>query len=157
MIDRYTRPEMGKLWEPANRFQKWLEIEMAVCEAWEELGYIPADALKIIKDKAGFDIARIDEIEKTVKHDVVAFLTSVAEKVGPESRFIHKGLTSSDIVDTALSLLMMRASDIIIEDLKTNGRFERTGISSQKYPMHRQEPRRSCRTNDVRTKVCSLV
>src|SRR5208283_460858 len=118
MIARYTRDEMGKLWEPANRYQKWLEVELAACEAWAELGHIPADALKIIKDKAGFDIVRIDEIEKTVKHDVVAFLTSVAEKVGPESRFIHKGLTSSDVVDTALSLLMRLASDIIIEDLK---------------------------------------
>ncbi|MBI3591891.1 MAG: adenylosuccinate lyase [Nitrospirae bacterium] len=118
MIARYTRSAMGKLWEPANRFQKWLDVEIAVCEAWAELGEIPQDALKIIKEKAGFDITRIDEIEKTVKHDVIAFLTSVAEHVGPESRFIHKGLTSSDVVDTALSLLMMEAADIIINDLK---------------------------------------
>lgn len=118
MIERYTRYEMGRLWEPANRFQKWLDVELAVCEAWAEMGEIPAEALKIIKDKAGFDIARIDEIEKTVKHDVIAFLTSVAEKVGPESRFIHKALTSSDVVDTALSLLMRQAADILIGDLK---------------------------------------
>ena len=118
MITRYTRPEMGRLWDLDNKYQKWLEVEIAVCEAWAEMGGIPAGAVEIIKDKAGFDIGRIDEIEKTVKHDVIAFLTSVAEHVGPESRFIHKGLTSSDVVDTALSLLMMQAADIIIDDLK---------------------------------------
>lgn len=118
MIPRYTRTEMGRLWKSENRFQKWLDVEIAVCEAWAKLGEIPEDALKVIKEKAKFDIARIDEIEKTVKHDVIAFLTSVSEFVGPESRFIHKGLTSSDVVDTALSLLMREASDIIIEDIK---------------------------------------
>lgn len=118
MIQRYTRPQMGKLWEPENRFQKWLDVEIAVCEAWAELAEIPVDALAVIKKKARFDIERIDEIEKVVKHDVIAFLTSVAENVGPESRYIHKGLTSSDILDTALSLLMREAADIIINDLK---------------------------------------
>lgn len=118
MISRYTRKEMGKLWEMENRFQKWLDVEIAVCEAWAELGEIPEDALNVIKKKAKFDIARIDEIEKTVKHDVIAFLTSVSEFVGTDSRFIHKGLTSSDVVDTALSLLMREAADIIIKDLK---------------------------------------
>lgn len=118
MIPRYTRTEMGRLWEPENKFQKWLDVEIAVCEAWAELGKIPADALRVIKEKARFDIARIEEIERTVKHDVIAFLTSVSEFVGPESRFIHKGLTSSDVVDTALSLLMREASDIIIKDIK---------------------------------------
>ncbi len=118
MIPRYTRKEMGKLWEPENKFKKWLDVEIAVCEAWSELGQIPIDALKIIKDKANFDIQRIEEIEATVKHDVIAFLTSVAEFVGPESRYIHKGLTSSDVVDTALSLLMKEAADIIIRDIK---------------------------------------
>lgn len=117
MITRYTRPEMGKLWEPQNRFQKWLDVEIAVCEAWADMGEIPKDALKIIKKKAGFDIARIEEIEKTVKHDVIAFLTSVGEFVGSEARFIHKGLTSYDVVDTALSLLMRESADIIIKDL----------------------------------------
>ncbi len=118
MIARYTRPEMGRLWDLDNKYRKWLEVEIAVCEAWAEIGGIPAGAVDIIKNKAGFDIGRIDEIEKTVKHDVIAFLTSVAEHVGPESRFIHKGLTSSDVVDTALSLLIMQAADIIIDDLK---------------------------------------
>jgi adenylosuccinate lyase len=118
MIERYTRKEMGKLWEPQNRFQKWLDVEIAVCEAWAELGKIPKSALALIREKAGFDVARIDEIEAVVKHDVIAFLTSVAEKVGPESRYIHKGLTSSDIVDTAQCLLMKEAASIIIKDLK---------------------------------------
>ncbi|MCC6345801.1 MAG: adenylosuccinate lyase [Nitrospirales bacterium] len=118
MIARYTRPEMGRLWEPGNRFRKWLDVEIAACEAWAEMGEIPGDALKVIREKARFDVARIDEIEKTVKHDVIAFLTSVAEFVGPESRFVHMGLTSSDVVDTALSLLMREAADIIIGDLR---------------------------------------
>src|SRR5512147_2727797 len=118
MIERYTRREMGRLWEPENRFRKWLDVEIAVCEAWAELGKIPKSALKGIKERAGFDIRRLDEIEAVVRHDVIAFLTSVAEKVGPESRYIHKGLTSSDIVDTALSLLMREAAAIIIKDIR---------------------------------------
>ncbi len=118
MIPRYTREEMGRLWTLESKYQKWLEVEIAVCEAWAELGEIPEDALKVIKEKAGFDVNRIDEIEQTVKHDVIAFLTSVAEHVGPESRYIHKGLTSSDILDTALALLMRDACDIIIRDIK---------------------------------------
>jgi adenylosuccinate lyase len=118
MISRYTRQEMGRLWEPENRFRKWLDVEIAACEAWAELGKIPIRALEVIRKKAGFDVSRIDEIEAIVRHDVIAFLTSVAEKIGPESRYVHKGLTSSDVVDTALSLLMKEAADIIIKDLK---------------------------------------
>lgn len=118
MIDRYTRPEMKKIWDLETKYQKWLDVEIAVCEAWAEIGEIPIDAVNIIKDKAKFDIKKIDEIEKVVKHDVIAFLTSVAHNVGPESRFIHKGLTSSDILDTALALLMRDASEIIIKDIE---------------------------------------
>ena len=118
MITRYTRQEMGRLWEPENRFRKWLDVEIAACEAWSELGKIPVKSLEVIRKKAGFDVSRIDEIEAIVRHDVIAFLTSVAEKIGPESRYVHKGLTSSDVVDTALSLLMKEAADIIIKDLK---------------------------------------
>ena len=118
MIERYTRPQMGRLWALESKYSKWLEIEIAVCEAWAEMGEIPRKALKTIKDKARFDINRIDEIERKVKHDVISFLTSVSENVGPESRYIHKGLTSSDIVDTALSLLMRSAAGIVIGDLK---------------------------------------
>ncbi len=118
MLQRYTRKEMGQIWEPENRYKKWLDVEIAVCEAWAEMGEIPAEAVEMIKKKAGFDIARIEEIEKTVKHDVIAFLTSVGEHVGSESKYIHKGLTSYDIVDTALSLLMKESSDLLIDDLQ---------------------------------------
>lgn len=118
MIERYTRPEMGRLWGLDTKYKKWLEVEIAVCEAWAELGEIPKNVLNAIKAKADFDVERIDEIEKTVKHDVIAFLTSVAEHVGPDSRYIHKGLTSSDVVDTATALLLRDASDIITRDIK---------------------------------------
>src|SRR3990170_647552 len=117
MIPRYTRPEMGKLWDTEKKYQKWLDVEIAACEAWAELGEIPKNALKTIKKKARFDIKSIDDIEKVVKHDVIAFLTSVAQNIGPEARFIHKGLTSSDILDTALALLLRDASDMIIKDI----------------------------------------
>jgi len=117
MIARYTRPEMGKLWDLENKYHKWLDVEIAACEAWAELGEIPRDVLRTIKKKAMFDVNKIDEIEQVVKHDVIAFLTSVAQSLGPESRFMHKGLTSSDILDTALALLMRDASDMIIKDI----------------------------------------
>jgi adenylosuccinate lyase len=108
---------MGKLWDLENKYHKWLDVEISACEAWAELGEIPRDALRTIKKKAMFDVNKIDGIEKVVKHDVIAFLTSVAQSLGPESRFMHKGLTSSDILDTALALLMRDASDIIIRDI----------------------------------------
>jgi adenylosuccinate lyase len=117
MIERYTRPEMGAIWTEESRYRTWLEVELAVCEAWARLGRIPKRSLQAITRKAGFSVERIDEIEKVVKHDMIAFLTSVAEKVGPDSRFIHLGLTSYDVVDTALSLLMRRSCDLVIKDL----------------------------------------
>ncbi len=117
MIQRYTRPEMAELWSIENKYRKWLEVEIAVCEAWAELGEIPKEALREIKQRAGYDVKRIDEIEATVKHDVIAFLTSVSEHVGEASRYIHKGLTSSDILDTSLALLMRDAAEIILRDL----------------------------------------
>lgn len=104
---------MGKIWEPANRYQKWLDIELAVCEAWADRGVIPQESLQRIRSKAAFDVDRIDEIEKVTRHDVIAFTTSVAEFVGEDSRFIHRGLTSYDVVDTALSLLLKEAGVII--------------------------------------------
>jgi adenylosuccinate lyase len=110
---------MGRIWTQENRYARWLDVELAACEAWAELGEIPKHALRTIREKAGFDSGRIDEIEKTVKHDVIAFLTSVAEHVGPDSRYVHKGLTSSDVVDTALSLLMREAGAIIVADIKS--------------------------------------
>ncbi len=108
---------MTAIWSPENRYRKWLDIEILACEALALRGEIPEASLKNIREKAGFDVDRIDEIEKTTKHDVIAFLTSVTEKVGEDGRFIHMGLTSSDILDTSLAVLLCEAADIIIEDL----------------------------------------
>jgi len=108
---------MTAIWSPENRYQKWLDIEILACEAMAERGEVPKKALSNIKAKAAFDVNRIEEIEKVTKHDVIAFLTSVTEKVGPDGRFIHRGLTSSDILDTSLALLLREAADILIEDL----------------------------------------
>jgi len=117
MIPRYTRPEMAKIWEADNRFRIWLEIETLACEAQAELGVIPKEVIPVIRAKGNFDIARIDAIEAEVKHDVIAFLTSVAEYVGPEARFIHQGMTSSDVLDTCLSVQMTQAADELLADL----------------------------------------
>ena len=118
MIERYSRPEMTRIWEAQNRYQKWLDVEIYACEAHAELGNVPADALERIKSKARFDVPRIDEIEKTVKHDVIAFLTSVADYIGDDSRFVHLGLTSSDVLDTSFAMLLQEASDLIIDDIR---------------------------------------
>ncbi len=119
MIKRYTRPEMGAIWTEQNRYQKWLDVELAVCEAWHELGEIPPEALEKIKQKIGFSVERIEEIELVVKHDVLAFLHSVAEYVGDDSRYVHLGLTSYDVVDTALSLLLKESLEKTSKELKT--------------------------------------
>ena len=108
---------MTAIWSPENRYRKWLDIEILACEAMAELGEIPLSSLKNIREKAGFDVTRIDEIEKTTKHDVIAFLTSVTEKIGEDGRFLHMGMTSSDVLDTSLALLLREAADILIEDL----------------------------------------
>lgn len=108
---------MGKIWEPSNRYRKWLDIELAVCEAWADRGVIPRESMERIRAKADFDPKRIDEIEVTTRHDVIAFTTSVAEFVGEDSRFIHRGLTSYDVVDTALCLLLQEAGRLIREGL----------------------------------------
>lgn len=117
MIERYTLPEMGGIWTEENKYQKWLDVELAVCEVWSKLGEIPSRALQRIKKKATFSLKRIEEIEKVVKHDVIAFLTSVAENVGEDSRYIHFGLTSYDVVDTAFSLLIKESLEKIKKDL----------------------------------------
>lgn len=109
---------MTRIWEPENRYQKWLEIEIYACEAHAELGNIPKDAVERIKSKARFDVPRIDEIEKVVKHDVIAFLTSVADYIGDDSRFVHLGLTSSDVLDTSFAMLLNESSEMIIADIK---------------------------------------
>src|ERR1041385_3004211 len=119
MIDRYTLPEMGALWSEGTKFQKWLDVEIAVCEVHAEMGVIPPEALEQIKSRAKFSVARINEIEKTTDHDVIAFTTNLAESIGEASRYVHYGLTSSDVVDTANALLLRDACDIILKKIET--------------------------------------
>jgi adenylosuccinate lyase len=118
MIDRYTLPEMGALWSEQNKFQKWLDVEIAVCEVHAEMGTIPRDALEQIKARAQFSVERINEIEKTTNHDVIAFTTNLAESIGEASRFVHYGLTSSDVVDTANALLLRDAAGILLKKVE---------------------------------------
>ena len=117
MIDRYSRPEMAGIWSEEAKYGRWLEVEIAVCEVLAERGVIPASAVETIQAKAGFDVARIQEIEREVKHDVIAFLTNVAEHVGPDSRFVHYGMTSSDVLDTALALQIRDAGRLLLEGI----------------------------------------
>jgi adenylosuccinate lyase len=121
MITRYTRPEMGRIWTDENKFQKWLEVEIATAEVEAEAGLIPQSAASAIRRKARFEVERILEIEKKVKHDVIAFTTNVAERVGREGRYLHYGLTSNDVVDTAQALLVREASELLLADLRRLG------------------------------------
>src|ERR1700692_675776 len=119
MIPRYTRPQMAAIWSPETRFRIWCEIEAHAADAMADLGMIPKDAAKTIWEKGGaakFDTARIDEIEREVKHDVVAFLTHLAEFVGPEARFVHQGMTSSDVLDTCFNVQLVRSADLLLAD-----------------------------------------
>src|SRR5688500_11956189 len=117
MIDRYTLPEMGALWSEQSKFQKWLEVELAVCEVHAEMGTIPADAVAEIKSRVSFSVDRINEIETVTHHDVIAFTTNLAENIGEASRFVNYGLTSSDVVDTANALLLRDACDILLQKI----------------------------------------
>ena len=117
MIPRYSRPEMAALWSPEAKFQIWLEIEAHALDAMVELGLVPADAARAVWERGAFEVERIDAIEAEVKHDVIAFLTNVAEHVGEEARFLHQGMTSSDVLDTCLSVQLTRAADILLKDL----------------------------------------
>jgi adenylosuccinate lyase len=118
MIPRYTRKRMADVWEAENRFRKWLQIEVSALEAMSKLGVVPAAAVKEVRKKAGFDVARIEEVEKIVKHDVIAFLTTVGERVGPAARYLHLGMTSSDVLDTSFAMQLVEAAAILEEDLK---------------------------------------
>jgi adenylosuccinate lyase len=118
MIQRYTRPVMGRVWEDQNKYRIWLDIEILACEAQAELGVIPAEAVRAIRERADFNVARIEEIESEVKHDVIAFLTNVGEYVGPEARFIHVGMTSSDVLDTCLAVQMKQSGELLMDDLQ---------------------------------------
>lgn len=117
MIPRYSRPEMARIWEPENKFRIWFEIEAHACDAMAELGIVPKAAAEAVWKRGGFDIARIDEIEKETRHDVIAFLTNLAEHVGPEARFVHQGMTSSDVLDTSLAVQLSQAADILLADV----------------------------------------
>ena len=118
MIDRYTRPEMGNIWTEENRFKAWLEVEILACEAWVKLGEIPEEDVKKIRENASFDIERIKEIELDTRHDVVAFTRAVSETLGEERKWVHYGLTSTDVVDTALSYQIKQANEILLKDVK---------------------------------------
>ena len=134
MIERYSRPQMKRVWSDENKFNKWLEVEIAACDAWSEIGVVPREAIPKIK-MAKCNFRRMDEILKETRHDMTAFLGSVAESLGDESRFIHLGLTSSDVMDTALSLQLVEATDLLIADVK-----ELTTVLSQKAMEHRYTP-----------------
>ncbi|GAE29479.1 adenylosuccinate lyase [Halalkalibacter hemicellulosilyticusJCM 9152] len=118
MIERYTRPEMGSIWTEENRYQAWLEVEIVACEAWAELGEIPKEDVQKIRENASFDVKRILEIEEETRHDVVAFTRAVSETLGEERKWVHYGLTSTDVVDTALSYLLKQANDILLADIE---------------------------------------
>lgn len=118
MIERYTRPEMGAIWTEENKFKAWLEVEILACEAWAELGVIPKEDVVKLRQNASFDINRIYEIEQTTKHDVVAFTRAVSETLGEERKWVHYGLTSTDVVDTALSYLIKQANNILRKDIQ---------------------------------------
>ena len=118
MIPRYSRPEMARIWEDERKFQRWLDVELAVCDALADRGLIPKQAAANIRARARFDVARVREVEATVQHDVIAFITTVAESVGPDAWYIHLGLTSSDVVDSALALQMIEAAERLIKGLE---------------------------------------
>jgi adenylosuccinate lyase len=144
MIERYTTPRMKSLWSDQNRFQKWLEVELLACEAQAKLRMIPKSALSKIKKRAKFDVNRISQIEEKTKHDVVAFLTNLAENIGKEAKYVHYGMTSSDILDTSLSLLMREAGEVILQDLdslrlsikKKAFKFKRTPMIGRTHGVH---------------------
>ena len=133
MISRYTRPEMGRIWEDENRYAKWLKVEISACEAMAEEGLIPGEAVQNIRKKAAFSVERILEIEEETKHDIIAFLTNVEEHVGPDSRYIHLGLTSSDVLDTSFALLLKEAMERIIQDVRDFAKVIKERALEHKY------------------------
>src|SRR6266446_1222104 len=117
MISRYSRPEMTRIWAPENRYRIWFEIEAHACDAQAALGVIPESAARAVWERGAFEVERIDEIERETRHDVIAFLTNLAEHVGPDSRFVHQGMTSSDVLDTCLAVQLKDAADLLLDDL----------------------------------------
>ncbi|MGE7602860.1 adenylosuccinate lyase [Peribacillus sp. NPDC097675] len=133
MIERYTRPEMGNIWTEKNRFNAWLEVEILACEAWSELGVIPKEDVKLLRENATFDVERINEIEKETRHDVVAFTRAVSETLGEERKWVHYGLTSTDVVDTALSYVIKQANEILSKDLNNFVEILKNKAKEHKY------------------------
>ena len=158
MIERYTLPEMGAIWTLHNKFQKWLDVEIAVCEVHNEDGIIPAEDLENIKSKAAFTVERVNEIEKTTDHDVIAFTTNLAENIGESARFVHYGLTSSDVVDTANALLLKEACELLLT--KVDALLEvlkRRAFEFKRHAADRQNARHSRRTDKFRNDIRALV
>ena len=117
MIPRYSRPQMAAIWEPQNRFRIWFEIEAHACDAQAALGVIPKEAARAVRTRGAFEVERIEAIERDTRHDVIAFLTNLAEHVGPPARFVHQGMTSSDVLDTCLAVQLAQAADLLLADL----------------------------------------
>src|SRR6266853_1036803 len=151
MIPRYTHPEMGRIWSDQRRYETWLLVEIAAAEAMAAAGLVPPEAARDIRERGAFDIARIDEIEQTTQHDVIAFTTAVAEKVGPSARWLHFGMTSSDVIDTAQALQMREACDVILEDL-----HELCDAIRDRAIEHRRTPMIG-RTHGVEAEVCQRL
>src|SRR4051794_40009605 len=132
MIQRYTNPEMGAIWSDQRRYQTWLAVELAATDAMADAGLVPADAARELREKASFDIVRIEEIEQVTQHDVIAFTTAVAEKAGPSARWLHFGLTSSDVIDTAQAIQMREACDLIVKGIA--GLMEAVRVRAEEHP-----------------------
>ena len=158
MIPRYTHPEMGRIWSDQRRYETWLLVETAAAEAMAAAGIVPPEAARDIRERGAFDIARIEEIEQTTQHDVIAFTTAVAEKVGPSARWLHFGMTSSDVIDTAQALQMREACDVILEDLDgAGGGDPRSRVRAPADADDRPHARRARRADDVRPEAGALV
>ena len=161
MIPRYAREQMVSIWSPETKFRIWFEIEAHATDALAELGVVPKEAAAKVWEKgrdAKFDVARIDEIEREVKHDVIAFLTHLSEIVGPEARFVHQGMTSSDVLDTCLNVQLMRAADLLIDDTDAlAGGAEEARLRIQDDAHHRAQPRHPCRAHHLRRQAGRLT
>ena len=157
MIQRYTHPEMGRIWSDQRRYETWLLVETAAAEAMAVAGMVPAEAAREIRERGAFDVARIETIEQITQHDVIAFTTAVAEHVGPSARWLHFGLTSSDVIDTAQALQMREACDVILKDLRELGCGPRPRHGTSAHADDRPDARRARRTDDVRPEAGALV
>ena len=158
MIPRYSRPEMTAIWSEESKFQIWFEIEAHACDAQGKLGVIPAEAAASIWQRGAFEIDRINEIERETKHDVIAFLTNLAEHIGENARFVHQGMTSSDILDTTLSVQLARATDLIMAGLdRLLTGLKKKGVRTQAYCNYWPQPWHSCRTNNAWAEICKFL